>query len=109
MLYLYLTIKSLKNPNLLTTILVYQLQHHHHLSPSIVSFQTSSTLNMSNETFKTTHGNVPKLSEENYPVWNQKIHQVLIAKKAYNIVTGAELLPSGNGITLCTLHEDWHD
>jgi len=27
---------------------------------------------MSNETFKTNHGNVPKLTEENYPVWKQR-------------------------------------
>jgi len=36
---------------------------------------------MSNETFKTDHGNVPKLTEENYPVWKQNIRRVLIAKK----------------------------
>jgi len=64
---------------------------------------------MSNETFKTDHGNVPKLTEENYPVWNQKIRQVLSAKKAYNIVTGVELLPVGNGIALRPLQESWHD
>jgi hypothetical protein len=45
---------------------------------------------MSNETFKTNHGNVPKLTEEDYPVWKQKIRRVLIAKKAYNIVTGVD-------------------
>jgi hypothetical protein len=27
---------------------------------------------MSNETFKTDHGNVPQLTEENYFVWKQK-------------------------------------
>jgi len=64
---------------------------------------------MSNETFKTDHGNVPKLTEENYPVWKQKIHGVLSTKKAYNIVTGVELLPVGNGVTLLLLQESWHD
>jgi len=63
---------------------------------------------MSNETFKTDHGNVPKLTEENYPVWKQKICRVLIAKKAYNIVTSVELLPVGNGVALRPLQESWH-
>jgi len=42
----YFTIlnKSLKTPNPLTTIPAHQPQHHHHLSPSIVTFLTSSTL-----------------------------------------------------------------
>jgi len=64
---------------------------------------------MSNETFKTNHGNVPKLTEENYPVWKQKIRRVLIAKRAYNIVSSAELLPVGNGVALRPLQETWHD
>jgi len=64
---------------------------------------------MSNETFKTDHGNVPKLTEENYPVWKQKIHRVLIAKKAYDIVTGVGLLPVGNSVALCPLQASWHD
>jgi hypothetical protein len=64
---------------------------------------------MSNQTFKTDHGNVPKLTEENYPVWKQKIRRVIITKKAYNIVTGVELLPVGNGVALRLLQESWHD
>jgi hypothetical protein len=64
---------------------------------------------MSNETFKTNHGNVPKLTEENYPVWMQKIRRVLIAKKSYNIVTGVELLPVSNGVALRVLQASWHD
>jgi hypothetical protein len=64
---------------------------------------------MSNETFKTDHGNVPKLTEENYPVWKQKICRVLIAKKTYNIVTSIELLPVGNSMALRPLQGSWHD
>jgi hypothetical protein len=64
---------------------------------------------MSNETFKSGHGNVPKLSEENYPSCKKKTRQVLIAKKTNNIVTGLELLPPGNGVAQCTWQEDWHD
>jgi hypothetical protein len=52
---------------------------------------------------------VPKLTEENYRVWKQKICRVLIVKKAYNIVTSVELLPVGNGVALRLLQESWHD
>jgi len=41
-LYLYLTLKSLKNPNPLTTIPAHQPQHHHHPSLYIVTFLTSA-------------------------------------------------------------------
>jgi len=64
---------------------------------------------MSNETFMSGHGYEPKFSEQNYSIWKQKIHRVLIAKKAYNIVTGVEPLPPGNGVTLRALQEEWHD
>jgi len=64
---------------------------------------------MSNETFNTGHGNVPKLTEENYPIWKQIIHRVLIAKKAYTIVTRVELLPLGDSVALPAVQEDWHD
>jgi len=64
---------------------------------------------MTNETFKTDHANVPKLTEENYPVWKQIIRRVLIAKKAYDILTGVELLPVGNCVALRPLQESWHD
>jgi len=37
------------------------------------------------------------------------ICRVLIAKEAYNIITGVKLRPPGNGITLRTLSEDCHD
>jgi len=102
-------IKSLKNRNPLTTIPAHQPQHHHHLSPSIVTFTISSTLNMWNETFKTGHGNVPQWTEENRRVWKQMVCRVLIANTAYNIITAAELLPPGNGVALRALQENWHD
>jgi len=64
---------------------------------------------MLNKTIQTDHGNVPKLTEVYNPVWKQKIRRVLITKKTYNIVTGVELLPVGNGVTLHLLKESWHD
>ena len=63
---------------------------------------------MSNESFKTYYGNVPKLTEENDTVWQQKISQVIIARKAYNMVTGVELLPVGNSVALSPLQETLH-
>jgi len=63
---------------------------------------------MSHETFKTDHGNLPKLTEENYPVWKQNTRQVLSAKTTYNIVTSGEILPVGNSVALCPLHESCH-
>jgi len=59
-LYLCLTIKSLKNHNPLTSISAHQPQHHHHQSLYLVTFLTSTTLNMSIESFKSSHGHVPK-------------------------------------------------
>jgi len=64
---------------------------------------------MSNETFKTDLGNVPKLTKGNYPVWEEKIHRVRITKNPYNIVTGVELLPVGNGVALYLQQDSWHD
>jgi len=63
---------------------------------------------MSNEIFKSSHVYVPKLTEDNYPMWEEKIRQVLIAKKAYNIVTSVKLLPPGNGVSLVIQQDDWH-
>jgi len=64
---------------------------------------------MSNEIFKTDHGNVLKPNNENYLVSKQKIRRVLIAMTAYNIVTGVKLLPVGNGVALCPQQESGHD
>jgi hypothetical protein len=99
---------SLQNPNRLTTIPDHQPQPDHHLSLYIVTFITSFTLNKSNELFLSSHGNVPKLTEETYPVGKQKIRQMLISKKAYNVITGVELLPPCNSVALSVLQEDWH-
>jgi len=71
---------------------------------------TSSTLNMSNDTFKAIHGNISKLTEVNYPVWKQLIRQVHIVKKVNNIKAGLKLLPPlGSGVTLDALKENWYD
>jgi len=63
---------------------------------------------MSNETFKTDHGNLPKLPEENYPLWKQNIRRVLITKTAYDIFSGVKLLPIGNCVGRRPLHESCH-
>jgi len=62
---------------------------------------------MSKETLKSGHGYVPKLTEENQPIWKQKIRWVLTARKAYNIVISVEPLSPSNGVALHTQQEDW--
>jgi hypothetical protein len=44
------------------------------------------TLTMPTETFKTNHGNVPKLTELNYPISRDKVRRVLMGVDAYAIV-----------------------
>jgi hypothetical protein len=39
------------------------------------------------EMFKTDYGFIPKLIHDNYPIWRKKVHLVLVAMRAYNIVT----------------------
>jgi len=109
LLYLYLIFNSPKTPNPLTTIPAHQPQQHHHRSLYIFTFLTTSTINMSNETFKSSHGCVPTLTKENCPIWKQKMHRVLIAKKVYNIVTRVKLLPLGNGVALPAIQEFRYD
>jgi hypothetical protein len=64
---------------------------------------------MANKTFKTNHDNEPKVSKEHYPVWKQRIRRVLMATKAYIIVTSVELLRIGNGVSPHPLQPSWHD
>jgi len=58
--------------------------------------------------FKTDHRFNPKLTHDNYPIWRKKVHRVLIAMKAYNIVTRNKLFPEGNRSAACTLQKEWH-
>jgi hypothetical protein len=58
--------------------------------------------------FKTNHRFIPKLTYNNYPPWRKKVHHVLVAMREYNIVTGDELFPKGNGPAARTLQQVWH-
>jgi len=60
------------------------------------------------EMFKTDHRLFPKLTHDNYPTWRKKVCRVVIAMRVYNIVTGDELFPEGNGSAACTLQKEWH-
>jgi len=42
---------------------------------------------MPTETFKTDYGSVPKLTENNYPMWREKVRRVIMGADAYEIVT----------------------
>jgi hypothetical protein len=105
-LYLYVTIFSFKNPNPLTTISAHQPQHHQHHSLYIVTFLSSFTLNMLNESYMSGHHYVRKLTEETYPMGKQKMHWLLIAMKAYMIGTGVEPIPRCNGVALRAMQVD---
>jgi len=60
------------------------------------------------EMFKTDYRFIPKLPHDNYLTWREKVHRVLVAMRAYDIVTGDELLPEGNGSAARTLQKEWH-
>ena len=60
------------------------------------------------EMFTTDYGFIPKLTHDNYPTWRRKVRRVLVAMRAYSIVTGDELLPEGNGAAARTLQKEWH-
>jgi hypothetical protein len=63
---------------------------------------------MSTETYMTDYGAMSKLTENNYPIWKGKARRVLIAMKAYDIVTGEEPLPVGVGKAVRTQQCEWH-
>jgi len=58
--------------------------------------------------FKTDYRLIPKLTHDNYPTWRKKVRRVLVAMRAYNILTGDELFPEGNGSAARTLQKEWH-
>jgi hypothetical protein len=58
--------------------------------------------------FKTHYRFIPNLTHDNYPIWRKKVHHVLFAMRAYNIVTGDELLPEGNRSAAHSLQKEWH-
>jgi len=60
------------------------------------------------EMFKTNYGFIPKLTHNNYPTLRKKVRHALVAMRAYDIVTGDELLPQGNGSAARTLQKEWH-
>jgi hypothetical protein len=64
---------------------------------------------MLDKTFNYGHGYVPKLTEGNYPIWKQKIREVVIVMKSYNPITGVEPLSLCNGVTLHAPNEEWQD
>jgi len=47
-------------------------------------------------TFKTDYGNIPKLTENNYPMWREKVQRVIMGADVYEIVTREEPEPEGN-------------
>jgi len=62
---------------------------------------------MPTETFKTDYGNIPKLTENNYPIWNEKVHRVLMGADAYYIVTREEPALEGKTANSRTSQHNW--
>lgn len=57
---------------------------------------------MPTETFKTNYGNVPNLTELNYPISRDKVRRVLMGVDAYAIVTREEPEPEGTSTAIRT-------
>jgi len=51
---------------------------------------------MPTETFKSIYGNIPKLTENNYPMRKEKVLRVIMGADAYEIMTREEPEPEGN-------------
>jgi len=51
---------------------------------------------MTTETFKSAYGNIPKLTENNYPMWKEKVWRVIMGADACEIMTREEPEPEGN-------------
>jgi len=63
---------------------------------------------MPTETFKTDYGNIPKLTENNYPIWQEKVPRVLMGADAYYIVTSEEPALEGKTANSRTRQHNWH-
>ena len=64
---------------------------------------------MTTETFKSPYGNIPKLTENNYPMWKEKekVRGVIMGADAYEIMTGEEPEPEGNTLEGRTELRNW--
>ena len=51
---------------------------------------------MTSETIKSAYGNIPKLTENNYPMWKEKVRRVIMGANTYEIMTREEPEPEGN-------------
>jgi hypothetical protein len=51
---------------------------------------------MTIKTFKSAYSNIPKLTENNNPMWKEKVWRVIMGADAYEIMTREEPEPEGN-------------
>jgi len=64
-----------------------------------MTFEASKTppsRTMTPETFKSAYGNIPKLTENNYPMWKENVWRVIMGADAYEIMTREEPEREGN-------------
>jgi hypothetical protein len=59
------------------------------------------------ETIKTDHGNIPKLTDNNYPIWKEELRRVLMGAHAYYIVNREERAPEGKTTNSRTRKHNW--
>jgi hypothetical protein len=62
---------------------------------------------MPTETFKTDYGSVPKLAENNYPMWREKVRRAIMGTDAYEIVTREGPKLEGNNWDSCIEQRNW--
>jgi len=62
---------------------------------------------MPTEIIKNHYGYIPQLTENNYPIWKEKVHRVLMGADAYYIVTREEAALEGKTANSRTRQHNW--
>jgi len=62
---------------------------------------------MMTKTLKSTFSDIPKLNENNYPMWIEQVQRVMMGEDAYEIMTGEEPEPEGNTREGSTELQNW--
>jgi hypothetical protein len=58
-------------------------------------------------TYKSADSNIPKLTENDYPMREDKVQQVIKGADAYDMITREEPEPEGNTREGCTELQNW--
>jgi len=63
---------------------------------------------MPTETIKSIYSNIPKLTENNYPMWKEKVRRVIMGADAYKIMTREGPEPQRNNRDDHAKWRNWH-